>query len=70
MALSIDNTIPQCDFCNRASRDYFVFDNKGRVEKINDPKFVLRSSKEIQEKMLKLLIDNNLSLAKKYINNR
>lgn len=70
MALSIDNTIPQCDFCNRASRNYFVFDNKGRVEKINDPKFVLRSSKNIQEEMLKLLIDNNFSFAKKYIDNK
>ena len=70
MALSIDNTIPQCDFCNRASRNYFVFDNKGRVEKINDPKFVLRSSKNVQEEMLKLLIDNNFSFAKKYIDSK
>jgi len=70
MALSINNTIPQCDFCNRASRNYFVFDNKGRVEKINDPRFVLRSSQNIQEEMLKLLIDQNFNFAKKYLNSK
>ena len=68
--LTIDNTIPQCPFCNRASRNYFVFDNKGRVEKINNPQFVLRSSKDIQLEMLKLLIDNNLEFAKEYLDNK
>lgn len=67
--LTIDNTIPQCDFCNRASRNYFVFDNKGRVEKIYDPHFILRSEKEIQIMMLRLLIDNNLEEARKIIDN-
>lgn len=61
--LTIDNTIPQCPFCNRASRNYFVFDNKGRVEKIYDPHFVLRSDKETQLNMLQLLIENNLDEA-------
>lgn len=65
--LSIDNTIPQCQFCNRASRNYFVFDNKGRVEKIYDPHFVLRSNKNIQEVMLKLLIEEDIENAKKII---
>jgi hypothetical protein len=65
--LTIDNTIPQCSFCNQASRDYFIFDNKGRVEKIHDPHFILRSDKEIQETMLKLLIGENISLAKDII---
>lgn len=67
LPLSIENTIPQCDFCNRASRDYFVFDNKGRVEKINNPQFVLRSSKKVQEEMIKLLISNNKEFVKEYI---
>lgn len=69
MPLTIENTIPQCPFCNRASRNYFVFDNKGRVEKIYDPHFVLRSDKEIQLMMLRLLIENNLEEAKIIINN-
>lgn len=68
--LTLDNVIPQCQFCNRASRNYFVFDNKGRVEKINDPQFVLRSNKEIQKEMLKILIDNNLDFAIEYIGNK
>lgn len=68
--LTIDNTIPQCQFCNRASRNYFVFDNKGRVEKINDPHFVLKSTKEIQKEILKLLIDDNFKFAIEYIDNK
>lgn len=68
--LTMDNTIPQCPFCNRASRNYFVFDNKGRVEKINDPQFVLRSSKDIQKEMLKLLIDSNLEFVLEYLDNK
>ena len=67
--LTIDNTIPQCPFCNRASRNYFVFDNKGKVEKINDPKFVLRSEKSVQLEMLKLLIEDNIDVAKSIIEN-
>ena len=67
--LTLENTIPQCQFCNRASRDYFVFDNKGRLEKISDPRFVLKSKKEVQLAMLKLLISNNYEEAKKIINN-
>ena len=67
--LTIDNTIPQCPFCNRASRNYFVFDNKGRVEKIYNPHFVLRSEKSIQKIMLQLLIEDNLEYAKKLIEN-
>ena len=65
--LTLDNTIPQCPFCNRASRNYFVFDNKGRVEKIYDPHFVLRSDKEVQLMMLQLLIEDNIEIAKKII---
>ncbi|MDD2496161.1 MAG: hypothetical protein PHE29_13335, partial [Tissierellia bacterium] len=68
-SLTIANTIPQCPFCNRASRNYFVFDNKGRVEKINDPLFVLRSEKDVQIAMLNILIDNNWNEALKIIEN-
>lgn len=67
LPLTIDNTIPQCPFCNRASRNYFIFDNKGRVEKINDPQFILRSNKEVQLAMLKLLIESYSVEAKQII---
>jgi hypothetical protein len=53
--LDLSNTIPQCDWCNRAYRSYFCFDNKGRVSKINDPKFVMQSSEEIQFKIFEIL---------------
>ena len=53
--LDLDNTIPQCDWCNRAYRSYFCFDNRGRVSKINDPNFVLKSTEAIQFKIFKLL---------------
>lgn len=64
LPLTIDNTIPQCTFCNRASRNYFVFDNKGRVEKIYDPHFVLKSDKNIQLMMLQLLMKKYYEEAK------
>ena len=66
-SLTIENTIPQCQFCNRASRNYFVFDNKGRVEKIYDPNFILKSDKNIQKVMLQILIEHDLKLAKQII---
>jgi hypothetical protein len=34
-ALTPKNVIPQCDECNRAYRDWFVFDGSGRVIDIN-----------------------------------
>ena len=67
LPLTLNNTIPQCQFCNRPSRNYFIFDNKGRVEKIYDPKFVLKSDKEIQLEMLKILIEKHPDEAKQII---
>ncbi len=34
-ALQIDNMIPQCDECNRAYKDKFIFDGNGRTSDIN-----------------------------------
>jgi len=53
--LSLDNIIPQCSQCNRQDRDNFVYDKKGRVRKINNPRFILKSDKRVKEEMLKLL---------------
>jgi hypothetical protein len=53
--LDLQNTIPQCDWCNRAYRSYFCFDNKGRISSINDPNFVLKSTDEIQFKIFEIL---------------
>jgi biotin synthase-related radical SAM superfamily protein len=54
--LTYKNTIPQCNMCNRPSRNYFVFDKRGRVDKIADPKFIMRSDKPIQIKSMENLI--------------
>ena len=53
--LTIDNTIPQCEYCNKTYQDNFVFDQYGRIIKINNPKFVLRSDKEVKKEMMELL---------------
>ena len=34
-ALDMQNMIPQCSECNRAYRDWFIFDGQGRVRDIN-----------------------------------
>lgn len=65
--LTIDNIIPQCQFCNGASQNLFVFDNKGRVIKIYDPRFVLKSDEEIQLAMLKLLMEEDIDRAEKVL---
>ena len=54
-ALEIDNTIPQCEKCNRPDRNYFVYDERGRVIKIADPKFILKSDEKIKKEMYEFL---------------
>lgn len=53
--LTIDNIITQCDKCNRPDRNYFEYDKKGRVIKIADPKFILKSDKKIQKEAYEFL---------------
>lgn len=52
------NIIPQCEKCNRPDRNYFVYDKKGRVVKIADPKFILKSDKKVQKEVLEILRRN------------
>lgn len=49
------NIIPQCEICNRAYRNWWVFDNRGRVVAVSNPEVILRSSKEVQLKVYYLL---------------
>lgn len=51
----IGNIIPQCDQCNRQDRNNFVYNDKGRVIKIANPQFVLRSDKKIKKTIYDLL---------------
>jgi len=49
------NIIPQCQKCNRAYRDFWIFDEKGRVRGIANPLIVKKSSSEIKSKIYKIL---------------
>lgn len=66
-ALTKDNIIPQCDKCNRADRNYFIYNNKGRVVKIANPKVVLRPPLKVQIDTLKLLIKKFPKKAKDFL---
>ena len=50
-----DNIIPQCQFCNRAYKDDYVFDDKGRVRAVASLRPVKRANKSVQEKIFKWL---------------
>lgn len=42
------NIIPQCQKCNRADRNRWVYDNKGRVIKLAKPSFVKNFDKQVR----------------------
>jgi hypothetical protein len=67
--LAEGNIIPQCEKCNRPDRNYFVYDNKGRVIEIANPKVVLRSSLSVQLDTLKHLIYKFPAKAKEFLSN-
>lgn len=52
------NVIPQCESCNRASRDNFIFDRLGRIDAINNADFFFRSPDYVIEKALKIFVKN------------
>ena len=53
----IGNIIPQCQFCNRAYRRDYVFDEKGRVSAIADVRPVRNASEAVQKKVWEWLKD-------------
>ena len=54
---NIDNIIPQCQFCNRAYRRDFTFDDKGRTRAVADIGPVQRANQEVKKKIWKYLND-------------
>lgn len=42
------NVIPQCESCNQADRDFWIYDDKGRVVGVANPAIVDRSPEEVQ----------------------
>ncbi len=53
--LTLDNTIPQCENCNRTYKDDFTFDDKGRVRAIASEKPVERASLSVKKRVKKML---------------
>jgi len=53
--LVVGNIIPQCQKCNRADRNRWVYDDKGRVIKLADANFVKNFDKIVREKIYKIL---------------
>lgn len=49
------NIIPQCQKCNRADRNNWVYDERGRVIKVANANIIKRSDKNIRRKMYKIL---------------
>lgn len=45
------NIIPQCEKCNRPDRNYWIYDDKGRVVKIANAKVIDHCSKQVQKEM-------------------
>jgi hypothetical protein len=54
-----DNIIPQCQYCNRAYLDDFVFDKKGRVRAVASVRPVNRSSKRVKAEIKKFFDQNS-----------
>lgn len=49
------NIIPQCQKCNRADRNRWVYDDKGRVIKLADPSFVRNFDKSVRMRIYRIL---------------
>ncbi len=49
------NIIPQCQKCNRADRNRWVYDDKGRVIKLANPQIIKSCDKEIRESVYRIL---------------
>lgn len=55
-ALTLNNTIPQCQYCNQQYLDYFLFNEYGRVVAVNNPLILLKSPKDVQDEMIEVLL--------------
>jgi len=62
--LTLDNTIPQCSYCNGTYMDFFRFNEHGRVVAVNNPEILLRSPRDIQDEMIEVLLAERQKKAK------
>ncbi|MGC8894135.1 MAG: hypothetical protein ACP5QG_04725 [candidate division WOR-3 bacterium] len=51
------NIIPQCQKCNRADRNNWVYDNKGRVIKLANPQVIKRSDRKVRWEVYRILYE-------------
>ena len=56
LPLTLDNIIPQCQYCNQTYKDYFQFNEDGRVVAVNNPQILLSSPKDVQDEMITVLL--------------
>jgi len=54
--LTLQNTIPQCQYCNQTYKNHFIFNEYGRIIAVNNPEFLLQSTEKVQDEMLALLL--------------
>ncbi len=53
--LTLANSIPQCQVCNQAYKDDYVFDAKGRIAAVASPNPVLRADKAVIKAIKEIL---------------
>ena len=53
--LTKENIIPQCQKCNRADRNRWIYDNKGRVIKLANAQVIKSCSELVQKKVYRIL---------------
>lgn len=56
LPLTIENTIPQCEYCNQnIYKNNFIFDNNGYPKKIYNPNYILNCDENIQKEIYTML---------------
>lgn len=55
--LVVGNIIPQCEKCNRPDRNNWVYDKRGRVIKLANPKVIMRSDKKVRWEIYRILYE-------------
>jgi hypothetical protein len=55
--LTLENTIPQCQYCNQQYLDHFIFNEHGRVIAVNNPVILLKSPRDVQDEMITVLLE-------------
>ena len=58
--VGMGNIIPQCQFCNQAYQNDFVFDNKGRVTTVASVAPIKRASKKVKKLIVAYLNEQEL----------